>query len=55
MMSSQPKKQPKSKKPSSPRGRPPKDLSDVSGSIPMDPEKFAKILLNTPPRTIKNR
>ena len=54
------KKRPKSpapnkKKDPAPRGRPPKDWSDVSGSIPMKPEKFAKIMLDTPPRTIKNR
>ena len=37
------------------RGRKPRDLTEVNGSIPMDPERFAKIILNTPPKTIKKR
>ena len=49
------KEQLKNKKTSRYRGRPRKDWSKVNGSIPMEPEEFAKILLNTPPRTIKNR
>ena len=47
--------QAKSKKSIRGAGRPRKDWSEVSGSIPMEPEEFVKILLNTPPRTIKNR
>jgi len=36
-------------------GRPAKDWKAVNASIPMDPEEFAKKLLNTPPQSIKKR
>ena len=55
MKPTKPKPTSNTKKAGRPRGRPALDLSEISGSIPMEPEKFAKILLNMPPQTLKKR